>query len=259
MQYDFQAYIRDRKGGGDRRAASGLSYAYARDRRVMRGLNLASRHFDPIVQACTVAGTREHDDLLGAISDVCRKLQASPSDRVLVAPDDALGYAAALADHGEELLVVTPACLALEPAQRAFHLGRAIGHLQQGHALYLGAAWIMRDEPDSFLRWVVKPATAALESWSRLGDVTADRAGLLACADLDCAIGELMRACGVVGDPAEVQADGGMADLDEVLAGRIRALQAFSDAEVYRRSIGLDGGESMTAVDSRVEAVIKLV
>lgn len=269
MEFDFQAYIRDRKGGGDRRAASGLGYAFARDRRVMRTLSLAkpvklaidassrlaSRKLDPIVEAATPAP----DVIVAAVNDACKVLQAQPADRILLAADDALGFSAALAHRGDELLVVTPACVAMQATNRAFHLGRAVGHLQHGHAVYLGAAWLLRDEPDSFMKWVVKPATATLESWSRLGDVTADRAGLLAAGDLEVAVAEVMRLHGVIGDPAEVLGEGGMADLDEVLAGRIRALQTFAEAEVFRRSVGLDGGDSLPSVDSRVEEVIKLV
>ncbi len=273
MEFDFQAYIRDRKGGGDRRAASGLGYAFARDRRVMRTLDMAkpvklaidastrlgAGRFDAILEASQVASANKPEGLLDAVATVCKKLQATAPDRVHIAADDRLGHSTALAHRGDELLVVTPAMLELTAAQQAFHLGRALGHLQHGHALYLGAAWLLADEPASFLRWIVKPASAALESWSRLGDVTADRAGLLATGDLALSVAEIMRLSGVVGDGAEVLAEGGMADLDEVLAGRIRALQTFSEAEVFRRSVGLDGGDSLTSVDSRVEAVIKLV
>jgi hypothetical protein len=272
MQFDFQAYIRERKGGGSARPESAPGYAFGRDRRVMRtlrlakpvrlvidtGMRFARTRFEGLEGQTVVADRVSHPRLMAALRDAAGRLGSRSPARVLVGAVEGLGATAALAFKSEEIIIVHPSVLDLDDEGLAFQLGRAAGHLQQGHAVYLNALWLLDREPGQVTNWVVGPATAALTSWARLGDVTADRAGLIACGNVDVAVRELLSMAGI--DASEGQTgDEPMSGLNAYLTGRIQALRIFGESEVFRRGAGMDGGDSLSSVDSRVEEVIHLV
>ena len=173
MDFDFQAYIRAQKGS-DERPASVPGYAFGKDRRVMRtlrlakpvklaidaGMRFARTLFEQLAERTRVADRSSQPRLLSVVRDASEKLGTRTPSKVLVGDVEGVRFITALAHRGEELLVVHPDVLELDDAGLAFHVGRAVGHLQQGHAVYLNALWVLDREPGRVTGWIVGPATA---------------------------------------------------------------------------------------------------
>lgn len=180
-----------------------LTYAYGVD--VRRSRWLASTNIgNSVVRAVDrrwpdLASRLEHEtlapanstlpiSLLDEINGVVATLRSPrPSIRVLKAGLEepwpmvtALGPA-----HGDVhwLLLDLTAIMALEPAHRAFALGYGLGHLQCDHGVYIAAHRLAHEAAGLSVRLV----RTALGPWSKVMPFSADRAGLLACGDLETA------------------------------------------------------------------------
>jgi len=92
----------------------------------------------------------------------------------------------------------------LSPQELLYIIGHEIGHIKSGHMLYHEMSMVI-----PVLGNIVGQATlgigslvsvgleAALFHWYRMSELTADRAGLLACQDQEAVIGALMKGSGV--------------------------------------------------------------
>jgi Zn-dependent protease with chaperone function len=68
----------------------------------------------------------------------------------------------------------------------AYIIGHELGHIKSEHVLYLNAAWFLAQGAAAYFgRIILIPARMALDAWMRKAELTADRAGLLACQDLE--------------------------------------------------------------------------
>lgn len=81
-----------------------------------------------------------------------------------------------------------------------FVVGHETGHIKSGHVLYhLASAYI--GQAATLIPGVgplaVLSMTTALRYWNRMSEFTADRAGLLACQDVDAAISAIMKMSGL--------------------------------------------------------------
>lgn len=87
----------------------------------------------------------------------------------------------------------------LESDELSFVVGHESGHYKSGHVLYhLMAAYlsqILVNIPGAST--ISLPLRAALDYWSRMSEFTADRAGLLACQDLNAALRAIMKMSGL--------------------------------------------------------------
>jgi Zn-dependent protease with chaperone function len=81
----------------------------------------------------------------------------------------------------------------LSEPEMLFVLGRECGHIQNRHTTYLTCLHFLVETTSHFVRWVSRPATVALNGWSRRAAITADRAGLLCARDLDLAVSLMVR------------------------------------------------------------------
>ncbi|TPV95290.1 MAG: hypothetical protein B7733_10570 [Myxococcales bacterium FL481] len=97
------------------------------------------------------------------------------------------------AHGGEPWLLLNVARLdELAPSARAFAIGSALAHAQCGHGALFAAHWLAaRDRRQapvqaSWFRRLIRP-------WTAVAAFSADRAGLLACRDLDVAIAGIER------------------------------------------------------------------
>jgi Zn-dependent protease with chaperone function len=290
VDFDFQRYIQERtraSGGGEGGQGPGLHYAYEADKRAMRTLD----RIKPVKMALELSGrlgegdvteifgqvpvveASWEDKLHRALAQACRWLQAeAPRVRVVSAVK---GGATALEVAGQPVILLDVGVLeGASVEQLSFLLGAQVGHVVHGHSAYLGALLAVRRRREAFLGWAARPAEAALERWESAGGVTADRAGLIACGDLKVAAETLIRAArgweagswqtleqameeGWEEDPPEDGALHELAKQGPSLPGRLRALQAFSEAEAYREAHGLSGGELLSTVDRRVSRLIK--
>ncbi len=83
--------------------------------------------------------------------------------------------------------------------EQTFVIGHELGHIKSKHVIYyvlaglisqgLSSIPIIGSFPEAFL--------LALYKWSRMSEFTADRAGLLACQDVDAALTSIVKMSGV--------------------------------------------------------------
>ncbi len=286
MEFDFQRYIQERTSGGDYENAAPM-YAFGRDHKVMRTLELAKpvklaleasarlsrERLAEMTSQAALVDAQSEPRLHRLLLESCKTLQmAAPAFYTRSPMPEA--PAMALSD-GENTLIFAAQELAEEVGDAAlrFLLGRQCGHIQQGHVVYLDAIFALAHQREAFLGWIVTPAAVALRAWARLGRITADRAGLMACGDPRAAVATLIKfSLEKTVDAAEVERiweqasnevptggvlDGASNDGTE-LPLRLRALALFAESEVYRETWGSGGGESLTSVDRQVSSVVKL-
>ena len=167
----------------------------------------------------------------------------------------------ALVDHytDEELLTV---------------IGHECGHIHNGHVVYLTALHYLAHLASVFIAWAAKPALVALNAWSRRAEITSDRAGMLCAKDSAVAERALTKlALGSRKLYEEFNLDAFLEQYEEGKDGigrymeafashpwlpkRILAMREFAKSELYRKTVGLEGGTSMAQVDERVAALLK--
>lgn len=78
-------------------------------------------------------------------------------------------------------------------------LGHEMGHIKSEHIIYQQMVWYLSDivENVSVLKPLLLPFTLALLYWHRMSEFTADRAGLLACQDVNAAVRAIIKMSGI--------------------------------------------------------------
>ncbi len=103
------------------------------------------------------------------------------------------------------ILILNAACIDyLSPDELFFVIGHELGHIKSGHVLYHQIGAVLPVLAD-----VVSPLTlgisglfsnaleVALLNWQRMSELTADRAGLLACQNRDASISAMLKIAGL--------------------------------------------------------------
>ncbi len=87
----------------------------------------------------------------------------------------------------------------LTPEEQLYVIGHEAGHIKSGHILYHTMADLFNDVMDIIPlgSTLTMPIYYALKYWQRMSEFTADRAGLLACQDLDVAIDAIIKTAGI--------------------------------------------------------------
>ena len=90
---------------------------------------------------------------------------------------------------------------ALDDVELMSVIGHEIGHCLSGHVLYKTLLWIFVNIGFEFSKstgtdLLMLPVVAALREWDRKSELSADRAGLLACQNEDAAYRVLMKMAG---------------------------------------------------------------
>jgi len=141
--------------------------------------------------------------LHGELVATCDVLHLPQLPQLYVEWDDKVD--ASTAGVKETIIVLTAGCVdRLSEGERAFVVGHEVGHIKSEHVLYhqigqllpvlgdiVGSATLGLGELLS------KPLELALCHWSRMSELTADRAGLLACQDLGAAVRAFMKMAGL--------------------------------------------------------------
>ncbi len=140
-----------------------------------------------------------------------------------------------------------------------FVIGHECGHLAMGHALYHTAGQLI-GTAGAFLpvvgTLVAKTVSVPLNAWSRRSEITADRAGLICCGDLDVAKRALLKLEAGLYNTVGIDIDEYVRESEALLSNstigklsefshshplipkRIKALDIFAKSEVYAQAIG---------------------
>ncbi len=97
------------------------------------------------------------------------------------------------------LVVYTGAVDLLKDPELIYIVGHEMGHIKSGHVLYHVMAGMIGQILSSMgiVGSLGMPLQLALGYWNRMSEFTADRAGLLACQDLDAALSAIMKMAGI--------------------------------------------------------------
>lgn len=241
IDFDFQRYVARRKGARAAQVREGAGYAYPGDVRVLRTLD----KLRPVQLALDEAGRLFRQlaraELLGPAVRVSLErypqvLQAARRCADILHIDMPAVYIApqptgvlTLGTDEESYIVLAEGLLEkLSTAELLDVIGRECGRIQNGHVPFRTALHYLEHAKNSLVRWAVRPATLTLSAWIRRADVTADRAGLLCCRDVEVSIAALGK---VLGDAAGRE-----------LERRQRALRRFAGSAYYQSVAGYEAG-----------------
>lgn len=164
-----------------------------------------------------------------------------------------------------------------------FVIGHECGHIAMGHVIYHTAAKTMGQF--SQVIPLIGPAvyrsiSYPLNAWSRRSEITADRAGLLCCGDLEQAKRTLLQLESAFTPAETLNLEGYIANCDRFLEKgflrkigeykanhplipkRIRALELFTKSEAYYRASGQkvpDAAISRQVLARQAEDIVKVI
>ena len=173
--------------------------------------------------------------------------------------------------------------MVMKKEELCFVIGHEMGHLAMGHALYHTAAQIL-GSATGFIpvvgSYVSAAVTYPINAWNRRSEITADRAGLICCKDLEVAKKSLFRleaglysAKGVdideyVEESERMLANSHLGKLTEfkyshpIIPKRIRALELFAGSEVYAETMGYQKTYDMISreeLNKETERIIEIM
>ena len=295
INFDFKKYIEQRRGADDALARSGAAYAYPGDQKVLRTLG----QITPVTLVVEAAVRLQKDllrsELLGTTVKVterqfpklhqivvaCAARLQIPVPTVYVSPDVGVLNAHTFGTNEDSFIVINGVLVDhLTDEELHFVIGHECGHIQNNHVVYMTALYYLMYAANAFVRWVVTPATMALQAWARQAEVTCDRAGLLCCGEMDPAVSALTRlALGSHRLAEKLDIEEYLKQLDEGREGmgrvmelfrthpylpkRVEALRLFAQTHFYLKSSGQDvadnQGKSLNWCDAQVKRVISVL
>lgn len=97
------------------------------------------------------------------------------------------------------LVFYTGAVDLMTDQELTFIASHELGHIKSGHVLYhiMGQLFAQIIASSVLAGSLLEPIQVALQYWNRMSEFTADRAGLLACQDLDAALSATMKMAGI--------------------------------------------------------------
>ncbi|AWV90822.1 M48 family metallopeptidase [Bradymonas sediminis] len=292
MDFDFLKYVDQKKSprsGREEKTGFG-EYAFAGDIRVLRQLQRArpvslvarsSVRFWKSFQKNELLGSsvrispRQFPALYDTVVE-CSETLSIPVPTVYVSQNPNINAGTYGTDE-ESFIVITSSLIdRFEDEELKFVIGHECGHIQNNHVVYRTAAEFLRNGAISMVKYAVVPATVALNAWSRRGEITCDRAGMICAGSEDAAINAMLRlALGSKKLFDELDLEEYLSQLEGVQDGvgrfkeyfethpylpkRIQAAKLFAQSEYFRHYIGDRGGRSLDEVDREVEKLIKVM
>ena len=292
IDLSFQRYVAAKRRTSPVEDENGLApYAFSGDRRYLGYM----RRLKPVVLAVEATvrlwKTIQKNELLGQSVRVSPtqfpdvdKLVRRCAQRLNVAPPtvyiaQALGTinARTYGTDDDSFIIVNSATVDhLDEKELLFVIGHEVGHIHNRHVVFLTATDYLTKMASFFLRWIVAPATLALNTWSRRAEVTSDRAGLICCGDLDVAVRTMVKfALGSKKLYEQVNLEEYVSQLREVKEGigrvtelmhdhpyipkRVAALRLFAQSEYYKATVlGVQGGMALPEVDAKVAEILSV-
>lgn len=288
VKLGLQQYIDRRKKTGS--TDEGDSYAFSGDLKVLQAMRRIKpvelavaatvRLFNSIVRNQLLGGavlvTPKQFPKLYKIGKKCSDTLGVPEQQMYVV--QALGSinAMTMGTNEESVVIIHSATVDhLTEDELLFVIGHEFGHIQNNHAVYKTALYFLLNMVGVFLQWIVQPAILALNHWSRRAEITADRAGLLCCQDLQVAqramakiaLGskELYEQLDLEEYLKQLQESqknfGRIAEFSQshpYVTKRIESMRLFNDSAYFRRHLGLEGGMSKASLDEKVADIVKV-
>jgi hypothetical protein len=251
VDLDFQKYVERRRGALKAQAREGAAYAYAGDLRILRTLDRLRPVRMAVETSVRLWSGRARTDLLGDAprlsprsDEALNALFLQAAERLHVTPPQAflltsLPEAATLTlgSAADPTLLIDRARMAgLGEEERIHIIGRELGRAQNGHVPFATARYYLTHDVSRFLRWVVTPATRALDAWARRAEVTCDRAGLLCTRNVDASESAIRKS----------------APDDNAAERRVQALRLFAESAYFRGVVGGEGGLTLAECDAKV-------
>ena len=295
INFDFKEYIDQRRGKDQAHARTGAAYAYPGDQKVLRTLaqitpvtlvveaavRLQKNLLRSEILGTTVKVTDKQFPQLYEIVVACASRLHIPVPTVYVAPDVDVLNAHTFGTNDDSFIVLNGVLVDhLSDEELRFVIGHECGHIQNSHVVYMTALYYLVNAANVFVRWIVAPATMALQAWSRQAEVTCDRAGLLCCGDMAPAMSALTRlALGSHRLAERLDIDEYLKQLDESREGvgrvmelfhshpylpkRVEALRLFAQTHYYLKTDGQEPadheGKSLNWCDAQVADVISVL
>lgn len=291
--FDFLKYVNRHKAprsGREEKTGFG-EYAFAGDLRVLRKLDSmrpvrivveATVRFWKAVQKNELLGrsvkvSRRQFPALHNLVVECAETLDIPVPTVYVAQNLASLNAGTYGTDDESFIILNSALVdRFDEAELKFVIGHECGHIQNNHVVYHTAAQYLAQGTIAFVKWAAVPATVALNGWSRRGEVTCDRAGLICCRDEEAAIKAIMKiALGSEKLFQEIDLEEYLAQLDGIKDGvgrfqeymsshpylpkRVQALKLFTQSSYFHELLGKSGGTPLDEVDRAVEKIIQVL
>ncbi len=280
MDFDFARYISERRGEVASRAQTGTTYAFAGERKLLRGF-VGARPVAMAIEATNrLWNEKAKDELLreartaaedaprvwAAAKKAAAALKLTLPSVYLAPPSFAVGLTSLGTDDQPYVVLRTDVAQGLTDDELVAAIGHELGHIQNGHVVYTTTTHYLTHSAFFFVRWMVQPALVALKAWSRRSEITCDRAALLASRSLDVTLATLVKLeLGV--DRADIDgylrappASSGVGRFTEMfrahplLPKRLAALRAFADGALYAQATGADpaGKASTDDIDKQV-------
>jgi len=156
---------------------------------VVSAVMIRSHHKGLMQQAVSV--NELHTPALDEVVDECQlKLQPGPVDVYLVEKNQMNAYTFGI-DTPKVLVLYSPLLKVMSPGELKFIIGHEMGHVALGHTWLNTIIGGMAGIPAPFGASVI--LYAVFRWWSRMCEFSADRAGLLACGNLNLAVSALVK------------------------------------------------------------------
>ena len=289
VDFDFPRWLAARRGAMEQQWREGAAYAYGGERTFRRTLTFArpvtialeatSRQWrDHARVELLASAVKVSDEQYPRVYEAAKTAAASLRVRmptVFASPSRDIRVKILGTDDAPHLIVNLELAEKLDDTELVAAMAHELGHLQNGHILYVTAQHYLQHGAAFFVRWVVQPAIITLNAWSRRAEVTCDRASLLAVKDLDKALSSLVKIELGLSDAA-FNADDYLKSLPELKKGvgryaelfrshpyipkRVQALRLFADSALYAMVSGKDptGKPSLPDIDKQVADLISV-
>ncbi len=290
IDFDFSRYIQEKRGQLAQRARDGSAYSYVGERKVRRtlasarpvtmALEATTRLWRDVARAELLGNSVKATDLqFPRVFEAARRaadalrMKAPP---VYVSPSTWALRARALGTEDAPYVVINPQIAeALTDGELTATIGHELGHVQNGHILYVTALHYLTQSAVFFVRWIVQPAIMTLQAWSRRAEITCDRAALIAAGgDLETTLTAIIKIELGLDKGAAFNLDEYLKEIPDTRKGlgryaelfrshpylpkRVQALRAFAEGAFYISATGGDaaGKPSADDVDRKVAEII---
>ncbi len=160
-------------------------------------------HHDQLKEAAYQV-TRENEPALAeVIQEAAARLQVEPVQVFVVRSREINAYTFGL-DSPKSIVLYSPLFQLMERSELEFIIGHEMGHVKLGHTVLNSLVGGMAGIPASMSAALL--LNLAFLSWNRTCEYSADRAGLLACRELNKAISALVKLEARSANPAALQA-----------------------------------------------------